>query len=244
MRKTQRLAINHCGRIRDGPDLGEVKEEAGVESFLVRLEEFSHPLPRYFPATIDDHGVREMDTRAIPFLDRLVFRGERAVDDGDNAGDAPDRVRHERADRPVDGFHLLDDTERTVGDEDGRIFITRGRNLGLTFFQCPSSEAFAAFAGFAQDADFLPLGPGILHQFFDRIGPAGARGTEDDDEGRHALRPQRPKGAFCPRSRIQWSTATRAAMASTMGTARGRTHGSWRPLAVSSVALPSGRTVF
>ena len=36
--------------------------------------------------------------------------------------------------------------------------------------------------------------------------------------------------------RSAWSARTRAAIASTMGTARGRTHGSWRPLAWSMVS--------
>ncbi len=42
----------------------------------------------------------------------------------------------------------------------------------------------------------------------------------------------------CPRCRSAWSTSTSAIIASTMGTARGRTQGSWRPLPSSSVGLP------
>lgn len=42
---------------------------------------------------------------------------------------------------------------------------------------------------------------------------------------------------------MSWSAMTRATMASTMGTARGTTQGSWRPRAISSTSLPSRLTV-
>ena len=47
--------------------------------------------------------------------------------------------------------------------------------------------------------------------------------------------------AFCIRSA---SRTTRAAMASTIGTARGTTQGSWRPLAASVPGVPSYWAVF
>jgi hypothetical protein len=41
-----------------------------------------------------------------------------------------------------------------------------------------------------------------------------------------------------------WSASTIATMLSTIGTALGTTQGSWRPLALSSVSMPSRVTVF
>src|ERR1043166_3680040 len=51
-------------------------------------------------------------------------------------------------------------------------------------------------------------------------------------------------GIAIARCRKAWSQSTRAAIASTIGTARGRTQGSWRPRAASVVSSPDAVTVF
>src|ERR1041384_6701355 len=56
----------------------------------------------------------------------------------------------------------------------------------------------------------------------------------------------RARWLYAPRHaswRRQWSARTRASMASTIGTARGSTHGSWRPRGSRTVGLPAGSTV-
>mmetsp|Transcript_29662 Transcript_29662/g.76130 ORF Transcript_29662/g.76130 Transcript_29662/m.76130 type:complete len:206 (+) Transcript_29662:50-667(+) len=50
--------------------------------------------------------------------------------------------------------------------------------------------------------------------------------------------------SHCATCCSRWSASTSATMASTIGTARGTTHGSWRPRASSSTSLPSRVTVF
>ena len=80
--------------------------------------------------------------------------------------------------------------------------FSRGLHLSVEFTGGTVMEV-----SYSQPADVERVRP-VLEAMGDperilHVGAAGARGPEDDDEGRHALRPQRPKGAFCPRSRIQ-----------------------------------------
>mmetsp|Transcript_28244 Transcript_28244/g.61896 ORF Transcript_28244/g.61896 Transcript_28244/m.61896 type:complete len:265 (+) Transcript_28244:561-1355(+) len=57
------------------------------------------------------------------------------------------------------------------------------------------------------------------------------------------VNPESPQRWFCACCCSMWSQSTRAAMASTMGTARGTTQGSWRPRARSSDSTFSRVTV-
>ena len=203
MRQAQRLAVDDGGRVSDRANLGEVEEKAGVEFLLVRLEKLGDPLAGDFPATIDDDRVGEVDARAVPFLDGLVLHREGAVDDGDDPRDAPHGVRHHRPDGAVERLHLIDHVQGAVGHQNGGVFVARCGQDGLSALEFPLVGSDAAFARFAEDADLAAFGPGVLSQLAHRVGSAGAGGAEDDDDRGHALRPQRPKGAFCPRSRIQ-----------------------------------------
>jgi len=169
----------------------------------LKIEELAHPLAGDLPAAVDNHRVGEMHARAVPFLDGLVLHRERAVDDREDAGDAPDGVGLHRTDRAMQRFHLVDDVEGAVRHEDRGVFVARRGHDGVAVLEFPGVRSDAAFADFAQDAHLAAFGPGVGDELRRHVGAAGARGAEDDDEGRHALRPQRPKGAFCPRSRIQ-----------------------------------------
>ena len=192
-----------AGGLLMAPTLVRLKKRQGIELLLVGLEEFADPLARDFPASVDDDRVGEVHAGAVPFLDGLMLHRERAVDDREDTGHAPDGVGLHRADRTVQGLHLVDDVERAVRHEDGGVFVAGRGHDRVAVLEFPGVRRDAAFADFAEDAHLAAFGPGVGDEFFHHVGAAGARGPEDDDEGRHALRPQRPKGAFCPRSRIQ-----------------------------------------
>ena len=75
---------------------------------------------------------------------------------------------------------------------------------------------------------------GLPEAPLDQIGqnlpaPRAARPEYEINQGLVIRRAQKLKILFWEALRIQWSTRTSAAIASTMGTALGRTHGSWRP---------------
>ena len=92
-------------------------------------------------------------------------------------------------------------------------------------------------------------GPVALAQApLDQVGqdlptPGAGRAEDEVHQGLVIGDAQNLKTLFCAALRIQWSTSTSAVIASTIGTARGRTHGSWRPLPASSAGSPSRSTV-